>query len=389
MIGEGRGGEGVDFERGVAEAPLFLGYALGYLSSGLMALWVGAMAISFDVAPSRIGMIASFELSAVALTAILLGSVQWTILRSRHAMAIAVGVSIASNLLSWSAPTLAIFTCARIGAGLSNGIILAEIGRRAAVTENAARTFRWQMVSLAAFSVLFFAIAQPLQGLVGPGAPFLLCAGVAWLLLISLVRLPSVDVSLPADRQSAEPVRAGIMVLLAGALLFCVSSACWAYLQPAAAGVGITPATLSRALIIASMLNLLGPVFSGAILRKCSTSIAIGLGLAGMALAANLIGWQFSVPSSLIGSMVLQFFVMFTVPIVLTRLALIDAAGRLVAVSPAFFMIGSAVGPALGGFIISRSEYRGLAIGATVACLGSYILIFASRESQRQVRTLR
>ena len=58
-------------------------------------------------------------------------------------------------------------------------------------------------------------------------------------------------------------------------------------------------------------------------------------------------------------------------------MARLDPSGRAVAATPAMLMIGSAVGPALGGTLLVTSGYSGLGIG--VAAFGCLAAIFFSQ----------
>ena len=71
----------------------------------------------------------------------------------------------------------------------------------------------------------------------------------------------------------------------------------------------------------------------------------------------------------MIGVLFQAFFVMFLVPFYLGRVVSLDPSGKAVGASSGFFMIGSAIGPFVGGIIIDYAGLRTLGITGVLLCL--------------------
>jgi predicted MFS family arabinose efflux permease len=111
--------------------PLTTVYALGFMSNTLLPVWIGTMSRAFGVPESRLGVISSMELGAVAIASIL--SAAFVDTRRWHLpIVLAVLVSIGANVLAALSPTITLLTSARIAVGLANGFLLADVNRRAA-----------------------------------------------------------------------------------------------------------------------------------------------------------------------------------------------------------------------------------------------------------------
>jgi predicted MFS family arabinose efflux permease len=78
------------------------------------------------------------------------------------------------------------------------------------------------------------------------------------------------------------------------------------------------------------------------------------------------------------GAIGLPFFLLFLTPLLLAALARLDATGRAAAAGPAFFMIGAAIGPFVGGVILSLGDLAALAwMGAGVSLVALLLLVLA------------
>ncbi|MGH7106507.1 MAG: hypothetical protein ACREFT_08370, partial [Acetobacteraceae bacterium] len=79
----------------------------------------------------------------------------------------------------------------------------------------------------------------------------------------------------------------------------------------------------------------------------------------------------------LTGVVLLPFFLLILVPFFLTFLVKADESGKLVTVSPAFFMIGTAVGPGVGGITLDALGLPGLAVASLVTPLLALLATWA------------
>ena len=363
----------------IATFPLMVIYAIGFMSATYMPLWVGAMATRYGVAVSRLGLAGSLELGAVALASILTAA----FLDTRHLrwpIVLGLLISIAANLFAAVSPSVGLFTLARIAAGLANGFLFADVNRRAAENAMPSRVFAGQLFVMVAFAVVFFAIAPRLFASWGAGAAFFYSALAG---VIALLSLPVLRTSrrTAAGQSTAAPIHIGlaaVLMLVALTLLFVTMNSIWAYLSPAAARAGVSLTVLSTLLGVGAVLNLAAPVASGWLSGgRVSPSLAITVGICTFGVCAFLIAGAGNALLFTAGTLFLPFCLMFSVPFYLSLLVEFDASGKCVATSAAFIMIGSAIGPSVGGIAMDHAGLTGLAVIGVATTLLAVLITWA------------
>ena len=373
--------------------PLMLIYAVGFMSATYIPVWVGAAAKGYGVPTTTVGLIGSYELGAIAISTILSAA-----LRSpspgRLPLVAGLIISIAFNGLAAFAPTLGIFTTMLIVAGVANGFLLAEVNGRAAACTVPARVFTGQLFVMMSCATLFFAAAPRLLRTFGAGAPFLFCAAAGVVALISLVKLTGQGTG-RAAHGSREPFSINlpsVLLLLSPTLLFISMNVLWPYISPEAARAGVTLAQYSKALSAGALINLVGPLISARLLRRRAawTPMMIA-GIVALAICTAMATSVDNATAFLAGITFIPFFLLIVVPFYLAMLTESDRSGKFVAVSSAFFMIGTAIGPGLGGVSLTALGLRGLAFASIAAPLFAIItsgvasVLLASRRNKAAI----
>ncbi len=370
--------------------PLMITYALGFMSTTYMPVWVGVTAGRYAVAVSRIGLIGSCELAAVALASILTAAFRTPGPR-RSPLAIGLIISVVANLSAATAPTLALFTWSRIGAGLANGFLLAEVNGRAAAAPAPSRVFAGQLFVMVVFAVIFFSTAPRMLSTLGPGAPFFYCAATG---LLTLASLPSLYMGrrAAAHAPASRPFRmraAAVLLLGAATLLFVTLNSVWPYLDAEASKAGVSLSVLSRVLAAGAVANLLAPVLAELLARsRVSHFLVVTAGIISTAVCIALITATVSSALFMAGALLSPFFLIFLVPFYLTFLVKIDASGKFVAASAAFFMIGSAIGPGIGGIALRQLGMAGLSIVGIVTPLLALLATWSGIAGQARVEPI-
>lgn len=346
--------------------PLMIIYAMGFMSATYLPIWVSAAATRYAVPTSAVGLIGSFELGAVALATILTAAVR-SPGSTRTPLVVGLILSIVFNCLTAVAPTIAMFTIALVVSALANGFLLAEVNGRAAASAAPTRVFSGQLFVMMAFAVLFFGAAPQLLALLGPGAPFFYCACAGIIGLLSVTKLPRGEgLASEGTRRSAFRLNSASVLLLASpTLLFVAMNVIWPFLSPEAARAGVSLATYSKALSAGAFVTLVGPIIADRLLRsRVSWVLVISLGIAAFLLCAVLITAIAGASPFMIGVTLLPVFLLIVVPFYLAFLLKSDPSGKFVAVSSAFFMIGTAIGPGVGGVALKTHGLSGLAFAS-------------------------
>lgn len=371
----------------VAIFPLMLIYAVGFMSATYLPVWVTEASTRYAVSAATAGLIGSYELGAIAVATILSAAFR-TPGPSRVPMAVALIVSIVFNALTAMAQSIDLFTVALIVSGLANGFLLAEVNGRAAASAASNKIFVGQLFVMMSCATIFFALAPRLLHLWGSGAPFYFCAGTGVIGLVSLLKLERCEVrgALAADKPGFKLQATGLMLLAAPTLLFVSMNVIWPFIGPEAARAGVSLATYSKALSAGALINLSGPFLAHRMLRSSvSRTMLMMAGIIALFACAASITVVAAPSAFIVGVMMLPFFLLVIVPFYLVELLASDPSGKYVAVTPAFFMIGTAVGPALGGLALHALDLTGVALASMVTPLLALLatLAGAARLSRR------
>lgn len=370
----------------IAMFPLMILYAVGFMSATYIPVWVSAAATRYAVPVSEVGLIGSYELGAVAIATILTAALR-SPGPSRLPLVVSLILSIVFNCLIALAPSIGIFTLALILAAIANGFLLAEVNGRAAASAAPTRVFSGQLFVMMSFAAVFFATAPRLLALLGSGAPFFYCAGAGVIALVSVPKLPPPETgrSTAAANRAFRLRPSGMLLLAAATLLFIALNVILPFLGPESARAGASLATYSGALSAGAFVNLAGPLIAERLLRyRPSWMLVMTVGIVAMLVCAVLITMIDSVSSFVIGIIFLPFFLLIVIPFYLGLLLESDSSGKLVAVSSAFFMIGTALGPGLGGLALNSYGLSGLALVSILIPLLALLATWTGAQSLRR-----
>lgn len=351
--------------------PLIFASTLGFSGTPTLPIWLAAAAERFHLTAPQSGLLASLELGCMAFASIASAALAFSSLRP---LAFAIALSIVGNLGSLLATDALTLTAARAVVGLSYGVTLAEITRRAAQMPDPHRVFAMQQLGLVLFATVFFTTAPKLIASLGAPSLFLYNMVMGALALASIAWLPlSTDASVTGASASRAGKRsvAVAMTFVAIVLSFAAYGSLWTYIAEAAKSSGLPLDALSRTLAIGAVANLLAPLAAGRLGLRYGRVTPLLLGYAGFALSMLMIALGLGPAWFAAGAIGLNLFLLFLGPFLLGTLAGLDASGRGAAVGPAFFTIGGAIGPAVGGFVIGNAGFPIMGIIGAMAAGGA------------------
>jgi len=175
------------------------------------------------------------------------------------------------------------------------------------------------------------------------------------------------------------------MKLGGAALLFCIQTSLWAYLQPAAASVGMSMTQLSHLLALGAAINLLAPIAAERLGERLGRSLPFLAGFLALGASAFLVAGQVGITAYSVGVVGLSFSTLFLGPFVMASLLRLDSSGGIAAGAPAFFMIRLAIGPALGAAILNSIGLGGLAAFGVLAALVASLLFVCDTSSRDEL----
>jgi predicted MFS family arabinose efflux permease len=189
---------------------------------------------------------------------------------------------------------------------------------------------------------------------------------------------PSPALVTAQDTARAAPLPRVVWFGIAGiACMTLIQAMIFSFLEGVGAYRGFERQAINGVLIALGLVNLL-PAALAAMLEK--RIVARSVLLAGPALQVVLATFimvspafgPYAVAASLFAAVMI-----FTHTFAFGLLARLDTSGRALAATPAMLMIGSALGPFLGGTLVELSGYGTLAL--TAACLGAIAIFCFSR----------
>jgi MFS family permease len=357
-------------------AALCVGYTVGSAASFIQPLWIAAFVDLRTFHTGGAGWLASGELLLVAIGALLVSTFGHRLSGRRLAATAAVAVAVANAIAM--VPLIETIAVGRLLSGLGMGALTAAVMMLAAKWQDMQRVFAlMQGTGIVTGSLMYF--AAPI--FVSHHGPMLLFATVG---LLSVCAAGLVRTGFSGERLAAPVSRDGGAAALSLAPM--LASFGWAsvaagvtaftsYVMLVGKGLGFSDAITGDLFAVSSLLIMLGP--AGAVLLGNRAGIFRPLfcGLLAVAVAPILIVRSSSPPLFLLGMVVFGVAGAFVGPFMLAAIGRLDASGRFVGASPAFLMLGMAVGPAVGGAAAASIRVLALVSGA---CVGLAILLFAA-----------
>jgi predicted MFS family arabinose efflux permease len=336
---------------------LLLGHCAGMLDLVALPLWVGANLIGYyQFDPQKAGLLATAFLLCAVIASMALAPRYGrmsprTVTVAGYTVAALAFVALATFAGDSYPAMLALHAIGGLGAGSALTMVDGTIGR----SDNPHRMFAYGGVAVALFGIVVLGGGPVIIARAGGTALWFVFAGVMGLAaVLALVAFPKV----PAPRQQA------------GGSTQRISRQVWFGIIGIERGYGA--GLVAGVLASIGFANLVPSPLAALLEKRLRPERAIVGGvLAHMVLV--LLVTQFArleVYVPLVA--ILTAPMLFVHTFLFGLMARLDPSGRAVAATPAMLMIGSAVGPALGGTLLVTSGYSGLGIGvAAFGCLAA------------------
>lgn len=374
---------------GVNIAALLFGHCAGMLDLVGLPVWVGANLIGFyQFDPQKAGLLATvFLVCAVAASLVLaplfgrMSAKAVTVVGYTVAALAFVGLAtVAGNHY----PTMLVLHAM---GGLGAGSALTKVDGTMGRSDNPHRMFAYAGVSMAVFSILVLGGGPVLIAQAGGTALWYLFAGVMGLAaVLALLAFPKVPSARPQPEGGSGRISKRVWFGIIGMSLFCMANS---MIHPFVERMGIErgyPLALVTGVLVAIGFANLVPSPLAALLEKRLRPERAILGGALFHMALVLLVTQVArleVYMAVIAILITPLFFVHT--FLFGLLARLDPSGRAVAATPAMLMIGSAIGPALGGTLLMASSYAGLGLGVAGFGLLAAISFSQIRTSQQAI----
>lgn len=357
---------------------LMVAHCAGMVDLVALSVWVGALIAHYGFDPQQAGGLPTvFLVGAVLASVALAPRIQrlqgrW-VATAGYAVA-AVAFWMASKTAGYTA-LLALHAVAGVSAGAALSVTHGTIARSA----NPHRLFALVGIALGVFAVAFLAGVPQLIGAQGGPALFRAFAAVmavgAFAVLLAFPTLPP-DTAQQGTKPAPLPrvVWFGIVGISCMTL---VQAMIFSFLEGAGMHRGFERAAINGVLIALGLVNLLPAALAALLQKRLAVRKVLLAGPLLQLVMAALIMVSPAFGPYAFGAAFLAAVLIFTHTFAFGLLARLDSSGRALTGTPAMLMVGSAIGPFLGGTLVNSFGYEVLAVAA--ACLAIVAVYCFSR----------
>jgi predicted MFS family arabinose efflux permease len=349
---------------------LMTSHCAGMVDMVALPLWVGTLVAAYLLDPQQAGgLVTLFLLGAVAASM----SFAPRFNRIDGRMAASVGFAVASMCFFASAASrrfewlalLHVVGGVAAGAGLS--FTHGTIGRSA----NPHRLFGMAGMALGVFAVLLLGTAPHLIARFGgPALFYALGVAMAIAALLAAWGFPVADAETQASRSFREsgaklPSRVWFGIIGVGAMAL-LQAMVYSFVERMGTDRGFGIAMVSALLVAIGFVNMFPSGLAAFLERRLSATIVLCAGPVVQGALALVITLSHALVPFAVAASVFVAVMLFTHTFAFGVLARMDVTGRVVAATPAMVMVGSAIGPVLGGTLAKLSGYEAIGVVAAV-----------------------
>jgi predicted MFS family arabinose efflux permease len=346
-----------------------------------LSVWVGTLITHYGFDAQQAGGLPTLFLSGVVLASVVLAP-RFHKLPGRWVASVGFAISALAFWLAAAATAYTELAILHAVSGLAAGAALSVTHGTIARSANPHRLFAIAGMALGVFAVVFLGGTPQLIAAMGGAVLFKTFAGVMALgAIAALLAFPTPNaVSADTTQRTAAPAPLPKIVWfgIAGiASMTLVQAMIFSFLEGVGLSRGFAQQAINGVLIALGLVNLLPAVLAALLEKRLATRSVLLLGpLIQVALAITIM------LSPLFGlyaaaASVFAAVMIFTHTFAFGLLARLDGSGRALAATPAMLMTGSAIGPFLGGTLVTLFGYAALALAA--ACLAVVAVFCFSR----------
>lgn len=386
VSGSGAARRALGYSKG-GSAALILCNVGGMVDFVVLPLWVGSLMQSRGLSAQQAGLLVTAYILSVFVGSLTV-SPRLDRLNARRMATIGFLTGMAGflglTLVEGLAPMVILHVVAGVGAGWGLSMTHGAMGR----SLNPHRLFGLGNLGVAMFAIVFFSTVPPYLALHGIKALFLVLGGLLGLAGLGAALLFPRDRLTRAARAAAHgmtgageaetaptapvPLAVRVLPFIGVACLTTTQSMLFGFIERIGVSHGFDAGHISMMLVISGFANLTAPMIAAALERRLphlGVSVCV-LPLHALCGAAAVLAGGFLVYAGFTIAMV--WLVIFGHIFIFALIADLDPSGRTSASTPAMIMIGSAIGPILGGTLASQFGYASLALAASlVGVLGS------------------
>lgn len=359
-------------------AALLLGHCAGMLDLVGLPVWVGANLIGFyQFDPQKAGLLATTFLFCAVLASVVLAPrfgrmPAKAVAVVGYSVACLAFIGLGTVASGHYGAMLALHAIGGLGAGSALTKVDGTMGR----SDNPHRLFAYAGVSVAVFGIVVLGSGPVIIARWGGAALWFVFAAVMGLAaLLALLAFPRVPAARPQPEGATGRISRHVWFGIVGMGILCMAhSMVFPFVERLGIDRGYPAATIAAVLVAIGFANLLPSPLAALLEKRLRPERAI---VGGTVFHLVLVLLLTQVPRLEVYAFVVAILttpLLFMHAFLFGLMARLDPSGRAVAATPAILMVGSAIGPALGGTLLVAAGYSGLGLG--VAGFGVLACVF-------------
>ena len=378
-------------EKNLGRFVLLVGNVAGMVDLVALPLWISGLMQSVKLDPQQAGLQVTLYIFGVFLASVIIAP-RFDRIPARLTAASGFALAAASFFFLQSGATGMSMSIAHLTAGIGAGLGLSSVHGTVGRSVNPIRLFAIVSFGVGAFAIPFFVV---MPGLMATGglSTLMMVFGILMLLacVLSALAFPTPPV-LP-EREAliermarvpfAQSMVPGVALAFAGVALMATAQAmAFSFVDRLGAWRGFAPEMVAAVFIVGGFINFTAPVIAGFLEKKIRAShAAIGALIAHGILTYTAMNAS-AYPMFAVAAASFVFFIIFGHTFMFGLISRLDPTGRASSSTPAMLMIGSAIGPVVGGTIVKAMGYPTLGlVTALLALAGAvcFIIIAITR----------
>jgi predicted MFS family arabinose efflux permease len=357
----------IQSRRGVVA--LMVAHCAGMVDLIALPVWVGALVAHYHFDPVQAGGLATAFLLAVGAASLLLAP-RLPKLDGRTVTVAGFALASACFALASALADYVALMALHAGAGAGTGLALSVTHGTIARSERPHRMFALVGMALGVFAIAFIAVTPQLIAAMGGPALFGTFAAVmGFAAVVCAIAFPSASPRVTTDAAPKVPARTLPVVWfgIAGiAAMVLVQSMTFSFLERVGIDRGFGREAINLILIAVGIVNLFPAVLAAFFEKRLSARSVLLIGPVVQALLAATVMNSPALAGYAAATAVFAAVMIFTHTFAFGLLARLEPTGRALATTPAMLMLGSAVGPLLGGVLVTSFGYGSLGLAAVV-----------------------
>ncbi|MEM1190443.1 MAG: MFS transporter [Pseudomonadota bacterium] len=364
---------------------LCTGHVAGMIDLAALPFWVGGLVSSYAFSPQQAGGLATLFLVGVVVSS-LFWSARFHRVTSNLPVPAGYFLSAACFFAIAYSDDFRILAALHAVGGLATGMGLSFTHGTIGRSRSPHRLFGIAQISLGVSAVVFVGVVPPLIETLGAQSVFLVIGTVMLLAgVVTSVAFPGRGEVSPQHHPAKTSMRFPAEVWFGIgciALMSLLQAMLFSFVERMGVEYhGFTAAQVASVLLVTAVLNLAPGLVAMALQNRLAPPTVMLLGPSlqiGFALLMVSVG---TFPAYFIAVAIYPCLIVFTHVFAFGFFAQREPSGRAVAATPAMNMLGSAVGPILGGVIVQQFGYQSLALGALL--IGGSAVLCALQVNQR------